>query len=77
LTTKKSILVIILIITGSISGIFAVVSFIEIQTSIEYFKTLAPGSSTPILDYDLLYGRIGLGIGLIMSGIVVYLKSKN
>ena len=64
-----------LIIAGTVFGFFAIVSFVEIQASIEYFKTLPVGSSQPTPDYFALYRHAILSVLLIASGIIVYIKT--
>lgn len=74
---KISLLGIGLLIIGSGFAFLSIISFVEIQASIEYFKTLPAGSSQPILDYPRLYAFIIISIILIPSGIVIYLKSNH
>ncbi len=74
---KISLLGIGLLIIGSGFAFLSIISFVEIQASIEYFKTLPAGSSQPILDYSQLYAFIIISIILIPSGIVIYLKSNH
>lgn len=72
---KISFLGIILIVVGIGFSFLSIVVFKEIQASIEYFKTLPPGSNQPILDYSNLYSFIVSGIILITAGCIVYLRS--
>ncbi|MGY5147455.1 MAG: hypothetical protein ACW9W4_05615 [Candidatus Nitrosopumilus sp. bin_7KS] len=74
---KISFLGIGLLIVGLGFTFLSIISFVEIQASIEYFKTLPVGSSQPMLDYPRLYNFIIISIILIPSGIAVYLKTNH
>ena len=74
---KISLLGIGLLIIGTGFTFLSIISFVEIQASIEYFKTLPAGSSQPILDYPRLYNFVIISIILIPLGIIIYLKSNS
>jgi len=74
---KISLLGIGLLIVGLGFAFLGIISFVEIQASIEYFKTLPAGSSQPIPDYPRLYNFVIISIILIPSGIAFYLKSNR
>jgi hypothetical protein len=68
---------IILIAIGIGIGIFALTYYLEILNAIEYLKTLPPGSSTPLIDYNTLYFRLGLFIGLIITGFILQKNNQR
>jgi len=74
---KISLLGIGLLIIGLGFVFLSIISFVEIQASIEYFKTLPTGSIQPALDYQRPYNFSIISIILIPSGILVYLKSNR
>ena len=71
---KKSIFAIIIIGVGVVFGFLSMVSFVQIQATIEYFKTLPPGSSQPGIDYSQFYNFMIVSGILLASGFAIYLK---
>jgi len=74
---KFFILAIVTIIIGAGMGFLALFSYLEILDTIEYFKTLPPGSSQPGIDYQTLYFRTILSIVLVIAGFVILQKHRR
>jgi uncharacterized membrane protein YidH (DUF202 family) len=74
---KFFILAITIIIIGIGIGSLALFSYLEILNTIEYFKTLPPGSSQPGIDYETVYFRTIFSIVLIITGFVLLQKHRR